>query len=82
MGWTQAGLVAARTRGKKGGRPKALTARQVSIAQSLYADKKTSISEICRTLKISKSTFYRYVKPRESQQPRLKGFIRQLTERR
>jgi DNA invertase Pin-like site-specific DNA recombinase len=62
---TQAGLSAARARGRKGGRPKALTVRQTSIAQSLYADKKTSIPEICRTLKISKATLYRYVKPRE-----------------
>jgi DNA invertase Pin-like site-specific DNA recombinase len=60
---TQAGLVAARARGKKGGRPKALTDRQISIAKSLYADKQTSIPEICRTLKISKATFYRYVTP-------------------
>jgi DNA invertase Pin-like site-specific DNA recombinase len=60
---TQAGLTAARARGRKGGRPHALTDRQISIAQSLYADKKTSIQEICRTLKISKATFYRYVTP-------------------
>jgi DNA invertase Pin-like site-specific DNA recombinase len=51
---TQAGLTAARARGKKGGRPNALTDRQISIAQSLYGDKHTSIPEICRTLKISK----------------------------
>jgi DNA invertase Pin-like site-specific DNA recombinase len=62
---TTAGLVAARARGKTGGRPKALTERQLTIAQSLYSDKRTPIPEICRTLKISKSTFYRYVKPRE-----------------
>jgi DNA invertase Pin-like site-specific DNA recombinase len=59
---TQAGLVAARARGKRGGRPKALTDRQISIAQSLYADRKTSISEICRTLKISRPTLYRALK--------------------
>jgi DNA invertase Pin-like site-specific DNA recombinase len=79
---TNAGLIAARARGRIGGRPKALTPQQRSIAQSLYADKKTSIPEICRTLKISKSTFYRYVKPREPEQPRLRGLIRQLTGRR
>ena len=59
---TQAGLTAARARGKKGGRPNALTERQISIAQSLYADKKTSIPEIYRTLKVSKATLYRYIK--------------------
>jgi DNA invertase Pin-like site-specific DNA recombinase len=59
---TQAGLTAARERGRIGGRPKALTQRQIRIAQSLYDDPKNSIPEICRTLKISKSTFYRYIK--------------------
>ena len=59
---TQAGLNAARERGRKGGRPKALTARQLSIAQDLY-EKRYPIVEICRTLKISKATLYRVLKP-------------------
>jgi DNA invertase Pin-like site-specific DNA recombinase len=59
---TQAGLVAARARGNKGGRPKALTPRQILIAQSLYDDPKNSIPEICRTLKISKVTLYRSIR--------------------
>jgi DNA invertase Pin-like site-specific DNA recombinase len=46
----------------KGGRPKALTDRQLAIAQSLYADRQNKIPEICRTLKISKATLYRYIK--------------------
>ena len=65
---TQAGLLAARARGQKGGRPHALTDRQISIAQSLYADKKTSIPEICRMLKISKATLYRSIKTGERDQ--------------
>jgi DNA invertase Pin-like site-specific DNA recombinase len=63
---TQAGLTAARARGEKGGRPHALTDRQISIAQSLYADRKASIQEICRTLKISKATLYRYIDTKDS----------------
>jgi DNA invertase Pin-like site-specific DNA recombinase len=59
---TQAGLAAARERGRIGGRPKVLTAKQMLIAQSLYDDPKNSIQEICRTLKISKVTLYRYIK--------------------
>jgi DNA invertase Pin-like site-specific DNA recombinase len=59
---TQAGLTAARVRGRIGGRPKALTPRQIAIAQSLYDDPKNSIPEICRTLKISKVTLYRSIK--------------------
>jgi DNA invertase Pin-like site-specific DNA recombinase len=58
---TQAGLTAARARGRTGGRPKSLTAKQRSIAQSLYDDPENSIEEICRTLKISKVTLYRNI---------------------
>jgi DNA invertase Pin-like site-specific DNA recombinase len=59
---TQAGLIAARKRGRIGGRPKALTPRQISIAQSLYDDPTNSIEEICWTLKISKATLYHALK--------------------
>jgi DNA invertase Pin-like site-specific DNA recombinase len=52
---TQAGLVAARARGRKGGRPKALTYQRRSIAQELY-DTGHPIMDICRTLKISRAT--------------------------
>src|SRR6266446_472324 len=59
---TQAGLLAARARGRKGGQPKALTPKQAAIAQQLYNDKNNSISEICKTLNISRATLYRYIK--------------------
>jgi DNA invertase Pin-like site-specific DNA recombinase len=59
---TQAGLLAARARGKKGGRPKALHTNKVAMAQALYNDKSNSIADICKTLKISKATLYRYIK--------------------
>jgi DNA invertase Pin-like site-specific DNA recombinase len=62
---TTAGLLAARARGRRGGRPKALTARQGGIAQSLYDDPQRSIPEICRTLKISRATLYRSIKIRD-----------------
>jgi DNA invertase Pin-like site-specific DNA recombinase len=65
---TQAGLQAARARGKKGGRPTALSERQHSIAQALYDDPQSSIAEICRTLKISKATLYRSIKTGERDQ--------------
>jgi DNA invertase Pin-like site-specific DNA recombinase len=67
---TTAGLTAARARGKKGGRPQALTARQLGIASDLY-EKRHPIAEICRTLKISKATLYRAIKTAQRrQQPR------------
>jgi DNA invertase Pin-like site-specific DNA recombinase len=58
---TQAGLTAARARGRIGGRPKALTPQQRRIAQALYDDPRNSIADICRTLKISKVTLYRNI---------------------
>lgn len=61
---TTAGLVAARERGRKGGRPKALTRKQLSIALDLY-EKRHPIAEICRTLKISRATLYRVLKSEE-----------------
>jgi DNA invertase Pin-like site-specific DNA recombinase len=61
---TQAGLSAAKARGKKGGRPKALTARQLGIARDLY-EKRHPIAEICRTLKASKAMLYRNIQAGE-----------------
>ncbi|HZA22974.1 MAG TPA: helix-turn-helix domain-containing protein, partial [Dehalococcoidia bacterium] len=57
----QAGLTAARERGRKGGRPKALSMKQAGIARDLY-EKRHPIAEVCRTLKISKATLYRALK--------------------
>ena len=59
---TNAGLTAARARGRLGGRPKVLTPKQQSIAQALYDDKNNSISDICKTLNISRATLYRFIK--------------------
>src|ERR687892_2240123 len=73
---TQAGLVAARARGRKGGRPNALTAKQLGIARDLY-EKHHPITEICRTLKISRATLYRSLKTgaRDRQQGSIAEFI-------
>lgn len=59
---TQAGLVAARARGRKGGRPKRLdTDRKVQMARQLHADPTNSIQDICKTLGVSRATLYRYL---------------------
>src|SRR5712692_8114388 len=61
---TNAGLQAARARGRLGGRPKAQTlntAKKIALAQSLYDDKNNTIDEICKTLNISRATLYRYI---------------------
>ena len=65
---TQAGLTAARARGRLGGRPKAKalnTPKKITLAQSLYNDKSNTIDEICKTLNISRATLYRYIKAGE-----------------
>jgi DNA invertase Pin-like site-specific DNA recombinase len=59
---TYAGLQAARARGRKGGRPKSLTEKKAGMARELYNNKNNSISEICKTLNISRITLYRYIK--------------------
>jgi DNA invertase Pin-like site-specific DNA recombinase len=64
---TQAGLTAARARGRKGGRPNALTCRKLGIARDLY-EKHHPIAEICRTLKVSRATLYRSIKTGERDQ--------------
>src|SRR3954452_6487371 len=64
---TSAGLIAARERGRKGGRPKALTGNKVEMARKLYADKSNSVEEICKTLGISRTTLWRYVKEKPQQ---------------
>jgi len=64
---TQAGLQAARARGRKGGRPKLSgTDRKVELARKLYEERKTPINDICRGLNISRATLYRYLKTRPS----------------
>ena len=58
---TNAGLVAARARGKLGGRPKALDPNKRQLAVKLYNDRQYPIGEICQMMGISKPTLYNYV---------------------
>lgn len=59
---TRAGLSAARARGRKGGRkPIASSDPRVQMAKRMHKDHGMSIDKICKTLKISRATFYRYV---------------------
>jgi DNA invertase Pin-like site-specific DNA recombinase len=60
---TNAGLEAARMRGRKGGRPKALkTPAKRMMLLGTYYGKKHSINEICTTFGVSRSTLFRYVR--------------------
>ena len=62
---TQAGLQAARARGRKGGRPKALDKKKTQLLYKLYDEKQHSISELCAMLGISKTALYGYLKRRK-----------------
>jgi DNA invertase Pin-like site-specific DNA recombinase len=68
---TQAGLQAARARGRNGGRPKLLGPRKLAHAQALYNDKTTTSAKICKNLGFSHATLYRSIQIRqeESEQP-------------
>jgi DNA invertase Pin-like site-specific DNA recombinase len=61
---TNAGLQAARARGRFGGRPKtqALDPKKMALAKQLHDDRSRPVQEICDTLQISKSTLYRYLR--------------------
>lgn len=70
---TKAGLLAARARGRMGGKPKGLSKATMSkahAAKALYDKKDKTGEEIGRVLGISRATVYRYVKEIEQQQQR------------
>ena len=58
---TKAGLAVARARGRRGGRPRIeLEQAKVLAVRKLAGDATLSFDDICRTLKILRSTYYRY----------------------
>jgi len=67
---TNAGLQAARARGRRGGRPPLdkdpNKRKKIEVAQALHADPYHSIETICKTLHISRATLYGYVGKKDS----------------
>ena len=59
---TQAGLSAARARGRLGGRPKTLNDDKKQVVIDLYNEKKLTVKKICEMMGISKPTLYSYVR--------------------
>jgi DNA invertase Pin-like site-specific DNA recombinase len=61
---TNAGLTAARARGKMGGRPKSPLSEEnkLQLARKMFEDKTMPVKEIYTSLHIKRSTFYRYVR--------------------
>jgi len=61
---TLAGLAAARSRGRVGGRKKGLSKEakvKAAAVKHLYVDEKKSINEICEAVNISRATVYHYL---------------------
>jgi len=60
---TKSGLVAARARGRKGGRPQT-DPKKIKTALKMYDSKQHSIVEITKAVGISAPTLYRYIEKR------------------
>ncbi|MED1949761.1 recombinase family protein [Brevibacillus nitrificans] len=59
---TNAGLRAARARGRQGGRPKAMDDKKVAMAKALLDKPDHSVQDICEMLGVSRATLYRHIK--------------------
>ena len=68
---TQAGLTAARARGRQGGRKKRLDPAKREVALRLYHERKHTVAEICRMMGVGRSTLYNYLTEaeRDGRQP-------------
>jgi DNA invertase Pin-like site-specific DNA recombinase len=58
---TQAGLAAARARGRQGGRPSLMTPDKLGIARAMYGEREHTIAEIAEVLGVSPATIYRHL---------------------
>lgn len=59
----QAGLAAARARGRRGGAPYKMTAAKLRLAQAAMGKPETRVRELCRELGVSTQTLYRHLSP-------------------
>ncbi len=57
---TRAGLEAAHARGRRGGRPAALNAQDLTVARALLRDPDLTVEEAARRLRVAPSTLYRH----------------------
>jgi DNA invertase Pin-like site-specific DNA recombinase len=58
---TQAGLAAARARGRHGGRPTVMTPEKLKLAREMYDAHKYSVETIAKTIGVSRMTVYRHL---------------------
>ena len=60
---TKAGLIAARARGRHGGRPYKMTPAKLRLAQAAMGQPGTEVGALCRELGVTRQTLYRHVGP-------------------
>ncbi|MFC3480672.1 recombinase family protein [Kocuria carniphila] len=60
---TTAGLVAARARGRTGGRPFKMTPAKLRLAMASLGKPDTHVGDLCAELGVSRQTLYRHVSP-------------------
>ena len=58
---TMAGLAAARSRGRVGGRPPVMTPEKIKVARDLYQARDLTVEEIAKTIGVSRKTVYRHL---------------------
>jgi DNA invertase Pin-like site-specific DNA recombinase len=58
---TMAGLAAARSRGRVGGRPPVMTPEKIKVARNLYQARDLTVEEIANTIGVSRKTVYRHL---------------------
>jgi len=63
---TKAGLAAARARGRKGGRPPALSGEQVVQARRMYDDRELTVEQIAGVLGVGRTSIYRALRAQET----------------
>jgi len=66
---TKAGLLAARARGRQGGRPYKMTPAKLRLARAAMADQETKVADLCRELGVTRQTLYRHVTPEGALRP-------------
>ena len=74
---TIAGITAARARGRMGGRKFNLTKAQVRLAEASMKNRDTSVTELCKELKITRATLYKYI----SQNGELRDYAKRVLEK-
>jgi DNA invertase Pin-like site-specific DNA recombinase len=74
---TQAGLLAARARGRRGGRPALMDERKIATAKRMRADSANTAADIARALGVSRATLYRSQK-QQGRPPPSSGTLHQV----